>query len=334
MKIGSFTLGERVLVVAEIGNNHEGDIAVAEQLVREAARAGANAVKFQTFQTAHFVRRSDRARFERMSRFELSPQGFARLRQLAHEEGLLFVSTPLDLPSAKTLANLVDAFKIASGDNTFYPLLDAVAATRRPVIVSTGVTDDVLVRDIKSYLEERWEGDSPGLAFLHCVSCYPAPAEQLHLRNIPALVAALGCPIGYSDHTLGNEACLAAVALGAQIIEKHFTLDKHFSDFRDHQLSAEPAEFAQLVASIRAVSSMLGGGVKGLRPCEESMAPAIRRSIVAAAAFEAGHRLGLQDLSWLRPAEGLAPGQEASVVGRVLRRSVEAGQVLTPDLLD
>lgn len=330
MKIGSVSIDERVLVVAEIGNNHEGRIDVAERLVREAAACGADAVKFQTYQTRHFVRPADQARYERMARFELSPASFRQLHRVAKDEGLLFISTPLDLPSVETLRDLVDAFKIASGDNTFYPLIDAVLATGGPVIISSGATPLDELRGIVAYVTSRRAGAdvAAALAVLHCVSCYPAPHEQLNLAAIPALAQELGVPIGYSDHTLGPAACLAAVALGARIIEKHFTLDRNFSDYRDHQLSSDPAEFRDLVAALRQVSAAMGSAEKSVRPCEAEMRPAIRRSIVAAADLAAGHVLTRADLGWMRPAGGLAPGREDEVVGRRLSKALAQGEAI------
>ncbi len=195
MIIGSHDTGQRVLIVAEIGNNHEGRVDVAERLVREAAACGAHAVKFQTFQTRYFVRPADAARFQRLSAFELTPAAFLHLQRVAKSEGLLFFSTPLDLPSVEVLRDLVDAYKIASGDNTFYPLLDAVCATGRPMIVSSGATDLALLRHIAGYIEGRWRqaGVAPGLAVLHCVSCYPAPPDQLGLAAIGTLARELSC---------------------------------------------------------------------------------------------------------------------------------------------
>lgn len=332
MRFGTLTAPDGVLVVAEIGNNHEGRPEVAERLVREAAAAGANAVKFQTFQTRYFVRPTDAARYRQLSAFELAPAAFVRLQRVARNEGLGFLSTPLDLPSVEVLHDLVDAYKIASGDNTFYPLLDAVCATGLPVIVSSGATELTALQGIKRHIEAQWRARavSPPLAMLHCVSCYPAPPEQVGLLAIPTLSRELRCTIGYSDHTMGTQACLTAVALGARIIEKHFTLDTHFSDFRDHQLSSDPAEFRRLVAGIREVRTLMGSGDKAVRACEADMVHAIRRSIVAAAALPAGHRLTSADLMWLRPADGLPPGREHELIGRVLARPVAVGDVLDP----
>ncbi len=253
MKIGSFDTDRRVLVVAEIGNNHEGNYQLAAEMVRQAARSGVGAVKFQTMRAAHFVRRADSARFERLKRFELSGTQFASLSELAHELGLLFISTPFYLEAAGFLEPLVDAYKIASGDNDFFPLLDRVAHTGKPVIVSTGVSDLAQIAAAVGSLRAQWHAQSRTgeLGLLHCVSSYPTPPEQANLRSIPFLAERFDCTIGYSDHTLGTEAAVLAVAAGARIVEKHFTLDKHHSDFRDHQLSADPAEMEMLVKRIR-----------------------------------------------------------------------------------
>jgi N,N'-diacetyllegionaminate synthase len=333
MNIGNRSLGERVLIVAEIGNNHEGKLENARRLVDEAARAGADAVKFQTFKTALFTSPRDKARFERLSSFELSQAAFGQLQEQARALGLLFISTPLDLESARFLEPLVDAFKIASGDNDFFPLIAQVCATGKPLIVSTGLADLEHCRRIRAFVAEQ-RGHTDDLALLHCVCSYPAPPEQANLRAIPLLARELGCTVGYSDHTMGPEACLTAVALGARILEKHFTLDKNFSSFRDHQLSADPDELARIVTGVRNIERLLGQAEKKIQPCEVPNQKVARRSIVARRDLPAGHALQGEDLLWLRPAEGLPPGQEARLVGRSLRRPVVGGQPLVAEDVD
>jgi sialic acid synthase SpsE len=332
MKIGNLDLNRDLLIIAEIGNNHEGDFAAARELVRRAAACGVQAVKFQTFQTRYFVSPRDSARFERLRRFELSSPQFTELQKLAHSLGLLFISTPLDLISARFLAGLVDCYKIASGDNNFYPLLAEVCGTGKPVILSTGLGDLQQVIKTRQFILSACQQRQiqPQLALLHCVSGYPVPPEEANLAAIPVLKARLGGAVGYSDHTLGVDACLAAVALGACIIEKHFTLDKQFSDFRDHQLSADPQEMRHLVEQAARIRVLLGTGEKVLQPCEAAVAPLARRSIAAAADLPAGRRLRWEDLTWLRPAGGLPPGEEAQLLGRGLKRAVGFGEPLLP----
>ncbi len=331
MMIGSHDTSRRVLLVAEIGNNHEGDFSRAEQLVRAAAECGVDAVKFQTFRARDFVSPRDPERLARMSRFELSQEQFERLAALARELGLLFMSTPLDIPSAEFLSFLVDCFKIASCDNNFYPLMVRIAASGKPVILSSGMAGWKEIASAKKFVEDAWarRNLSPGFAVLHCVSAYPVPDAEANLAAIPRLAAMMDCTVGYSDHTLGIDACLAAVALGARIIEKHFTLDKQQSDFRDHQLSADPADMRDLVRRARRIEALVGVPDKAVQPCEVANQRLLRRAIVAARDIDAGHRLSFEDLTWIRPAEGLAPGNEHLLLGRSLIRGVQRGEPLT-----
>jgi len=332
MKVGSFDTDRGVLVVAEIGNNHEGNFQRAAEMVREAAQCGVGAVKFQTVRAADLVRRAETARFQRLTGFELSERQFAALSDLAHELELFFLSTPLSIEAAAFLEPMLDAYKIASGDNDFFPLLEQVARTGRPVIVSTGVSDVSQIDATVRFLRGRWEahGISGELGLLHCVSSYPTPPLQANLRSIPFLAERFGCTVGYSDHTLGTDAAVLAVAAGARLIEKHFTLDKNQSDFRDHQLSADPAEMAELVRRVDEAQSLLGTWGKSIQPCEAASQSAIRRSIVAARDLKSGTALGAGDLKWIRPGEGLRPGNEGRLIGRQLKRDIREDETISP----
>lgn len=336
VQIGSIDLDAKICVVAEIGNNHEGHFDLAAELVRQAAACGADAVKFQTYRTERFVNAADRARFDRLKSFELTPGQFGQLAELAHSLGIAFLSTPLDLESARFLSGIVDAFKIASGDNTFDPLLRAVARTDKAVVLSSGLCDLGQIAASKRVIEREWEaaGIQRELAVLHCVTSYPAPPQEANLAAIPLLARELGCTIGYSDHTLGLTACLTAVALGARIIEKHFTLDKQQSTFRDHQLSADPADLRALVQGVAEVNMLLGRSRKALQDSEVPLLPLVRRSIVAAADLEPGHEITWGDLMWTRPAGGLPPGDESRLLGRVVRRRVPFGERILPADID
>jgi sialic acid synthase SpsE len=332
MKIGKFDLSNKVLVVAEIGNNHEGRIEVAEELVRQAASCGVDAVKFQTFRTQFYVSPEDTVRFERLKSFELTINEFEQLSRLAHTFGLMFISTPFDLESAASINSIVDAYKIASGDNTFWPLISQVAGTGKPIIISAGLSDLEQVKQIVDYLRRVWsEKKIAGeMSVLHCVSSYPTPPEQANLRAIPLLAHKLDVQVGYSDHTMGIEACVMAVALGAKIIEKHFTLNKSFSDFRDHLLSADPEEMKELVQRIRRVEVLLGKVEKSIQACEQSVLVDLRRSVVAAGDLSQGHEIQLADLTWTRPGGGVEPGREELLVGKRLRRPLQFGEKLYP----
>ncbi|MGK5091731.1 N-acetylneuraminate synthase family protein [Deltaproteobacteria bacterium TL4] len=336
MHIENIDLDQQVLIIAEIGNNHEGSYSLAEELIGLAAQAGAHAVKFQTFKTEYYIGSENKDRFQRLKQFELSQEAFLKLSQVAQKEGILFLSTPLDLESAVFLKDLVAAYKIASGDNNFYPLIDLVAHTGKPIIVSGGASTLKELAYTKAMIDTIWQANQieHELAILHCVSSYPVPADQANLSAITTLKHELKCVIGYSDHTIGIEASQYAVALGARIIEKHFTINKNYSDFRDHQLSADPKDLKALVDQIKRICQYMGNGLKVEQACEAPIKPVIRRSVAAKYDLEAGHFLRWEDLAWVRPADGYAPGEESKVLGRVLTQPLKQGQRITPDVLD
>lgn len=328
MIIGNKNTTENVLVIAEIGNNHEGNMENAINLVREAADCGLDAVKFQTYKTELFVNPSDKDRYQRMKSFELSYSQFTELAALTHSLGMLFISTPLDIDSARFLNSIVDAYKIASGDNDFYPLIDEVAQTGKPVIVSTGASHPDQIRKTISFITEsqKKKHTLSSLALLHCVSCYPAPENQVSLESIRSLSENFtNCTLGYSDHTIGIDAAIASVACGAKIVEKHFTLNKNFSSFRDHQLSADPADMREMIKKIRLTSKMIGSHSKIIQPCETEINNIIRRSIAAKGDLKAGHRLAWEDLMWIRPSSGMRPGNEPEILGKRLKRDMCRG---------
>jgi len=329
MRIGKLDLDERVMVVAEIGNNHEGSYGLAEEMIGLATAAGVDAVKFQTMVPERLVSPREEKRLAQLRRFQLSYEQFERLAEAARRAGVLFLSTPFDVDSARFLMPLVPAFKIASGDNNFFPLIDVVAQAGKPIILSAGLADLEDVRRTKTFIDGVWakQGVDPGLAVLHCVVSYPTPTSEANLLAIRRL-ASLGVTVGYSDHTLGIDAAVLSVALGARVIEKHFTISKTHSGFRDHQLSADPADMAELVRGVRLAEEMLGTQEKRVLECERSLAVGARRSIVAARDLAAGTTLTWDDLDWLRPGGGLAPGQEWDLLGRRLACPVPRGEPL------
>ena len=334
MKIGSHDIEQRVFIVAEIGNNHEGDLGLAKEMICLAADSGADAVKFQTIVPGQLVAPAEKKRLTLLNKFRFFPEQFELLAETARASGVIFLSTPFDIVSVEKLDHLVPAFKVSSGDNNFPALLIAVAGTGKPVLLSTGMADIYDIVRAKEIVESEWgkRGLAPGLALLHCVSIYPAPASQANLLAIRTLQGINGL-VGYSDHTLGIEAAVLSVAVGARIVEKHFTISKNYSDFRDHQLSADPAEFKTLVQRIRSAETLLGNGRKMVMEGESATSEAARRSIAAARDLVTGHIISLEDISWLRPAGGLPPGSEGEVLGRRLKRNVGSGDWLTVDLV-
>ncbi len=332
MKLGHVDLTREVLVVAEIGNNHEGSFALAEEMIGRAAAAGAQAVKFQTFVPEHYVSRQDAARLDRLRKFAFTSQQFESLANTSKRLGLLFFSTPFDLASADVLNRFCPIFKVASGDNDFLSLIERVASFRKPILLSTGLANITDLERAHSVILRSWEkaGHAGELVLLHCVASYPAPVEEANLLAIRTLAQHFGGLVGYSDHTLGIDAAVLSVALGARVIEKHFTLDKNYSDFRDHQLSADPREMEELVHRVRMAAKLLGDGRKTAQPSEEGNRVGLRRSIAAGCDLSAGTTLRAEHLTWVRPGSGIPPGDEATVLGRTLQRPLRQGELLNP----
>jgi len=345
VSLASFRVGDRVIgaaapafLVAEAGVNHNGDPALARRLIAAAAAAGADAVKFQTFRAEALVTRhapkaayqaettgSGEGQWEMLGRLELGPEAHAALRDESAKRGILFFSSPFDEASADTLEALgVALFKLPSGEITNPRLLRHVAAKGRPIILSTGMStlDEVAA----AVAVIRGAGDPP-LALLHCVSAYPAPAEETNLRAVDTLRERFGCPVGLSDHTTGIEIALAAVARGAAIVEKHFTLDKGLPG-PDHRASLEPDELAGLVRAVRRVEAALGDGEKRPMPSEADTRRVARKSLVAARAIRPGERLTADLIAVKRPGTGISPADLDRALGRTVVRALAADEVI------
>lgn len=346
----SFHIGNRPIgdgaacfVIAEAGVNHNGELARAHALVDAAADAGADAVKFQTFvpdrlttptaATAAYQRDRDgsiRTQIELLSALRLPDDGYPGLMRHAEERGLVFLSTPFDASSAAMLIGLgAAAVKVSSGDVTNLPFLACLARAGRPIVLSTGMaTEDEIQRAVDTI---RANG-APPLALLHCVSCYPTPAADVNLRAMDTMRRRFAVPVGWSDHTLGTAIAVAAAARGADIIEKHLTIDRTLPG-PDHAASLEPGEFRAMVAAIREVALALGDGVKRPRPIEAPIAALVRRSLHWRCDLPAGHAIEADDFEALRPNDGVAPEHAGRIVGRRLARRAEAGApVLESDL--
>ncbi|MBA65873.1 MAG: hypothetical protein CMG55_08750 [Candidatus Marinimicrobia bacterium] len=327
MKIKNKDTNDNVLIIAEIGNNHEGDFSLAKEMIYLAAESGVDAVKFQTFKTESFISTLDNKRFKQLKSFELTYEQFNELSIIAKKQGLVFISTPLDIDTAKFLPTIVDAIKISSGDNNFVQLLRTVSKLNKPLILSSGLMN--LKQIIKSVNiiqnSSKKIKNKDELAILHCVTSYPVEPVDANLRAIQTLSNTFDYTIGYSDHTIGINAAISAVSLGARIIEKHFTSDHNFSDFRDHQLSADLDEMTNMVSIIREIEQMFGTGEKNLQKSEEDIIKAVRRSIVAKKDLLKGHIIGYNDLTYLRPGDGLEPAQEIQIIGKKLKHNVAMG---------
>ena len=321
---------ERTWIVAEIGVNHEGDFGVAADLIGKAAAAGADAVKFQTFQIEHYISSVQPERRARTQRFQLGRDAFRELAEVARQHNVLFFSTPFDMRDADFLDELQPVFKISSGDLTHLALIRHVAAKGKPVILSTGLGTQEEVAAAVDAVKSAQPGvvDNGRLLLMHCISAYPTPAEETNLRNLTWLRETFGTPVGYSDHTLGTKACELAVALGAVALEKHFTYRKEDQTFHDHLLSADPADLKLLVETVRAAEVYLGKAARARGPAEQKNLLNMRRSLGAAVDIPAATPVRADWVTYLRPAWGLGPHELDRVVGHSLRRAIPAGDLI------
>lgn len=330
----------RALIIAEAGVNHNGSLDLARRLVDVAAEAGADLVKFQTFKAsqiasgaakkADYQARNDGGTIEdgqlaMLERLELSAADHDALIAHCAERGIGFFSTGFDLASLDYLQTLgFEQFKVPSGEITNLPYLRKLAGFGRDLILSTGMAT---LGEIEAALDALEAAGLPRsrVTVLHCTTEYPAPIDEVNLRAMTSIATAFGVPVGYSDHTTGIEVALAAVALGARVIEKHFTLDRGLPG-PDHAASLEPGELAEMVSGIRRIEAALGSAQKRRTPSEARNVAIARKSIVAACAIRKGETFGNENLTAKRPGTGLSPMRWDEVIGRTATRDFAADE--------
>ncbi len=325
--------GRPCFVIAEAGINHNGDAALAAQLVDAAAAAGADAIKFQTHFPEHEMLRGGataayvgESLFDLLTRTALSRDAHFELRNRARDKGIIFLSTPFSREAADFLETVgVPAYKTGSGELTHLPLQQHIARKRRPMIVSTGMsTPEEIERTVQTI---RAEGTP--FALMHCTSTYPTPYEHVQLGCIAGLKKRYGVPVGFSDHTLGNFAAFAAVAGGAQLFEKHFTVSRSLPG-PDQQGSMEPKELEELVRGIRAIEQSLGAAKK-IQPGEQDVRNMALHSVVSIRDIAAGATIGPDDVWAKRPGTGIPARQLGEVVGRVAKKAIAKDQLIQWD---
>jgi len=327
-------IGENgVFIIAEAGVNHNGDIEMAFKLIDVAKEAGADAVKFQTFKTenmiakkasmAEYQRRNigkGKAQYELIKELELSFDDFAKLKEYCDEEGILFLSSPFDHESVDFLESLVPFYKVPSGEIVNYPYLEHIASKEKPVIMSTGMAN---LGEVEKALNIIYSVNRNAEVYLlHCTTNYPTPFDEVNLKAMVTLREAFKLPVGYSDHTLGIEVSISAVALGAVIIEKHFTLDKKLPG-PDHKASLEPDELKTMVRAIRNVERALGDGIKRPNKSEKNIMQVVRKKLVAARDMEVGKVVRREDIAIKRAGEGLEPEFTNIIVGKRLKKFIK-----------
>ncbi len=331
MNLFGKNIDHEVAIIAEIGVNHEGDPDAALKLLRMAAEAGADAVKFQTYTPARYASASDPERLIRVGQFALDEKAHQALAREAEQLDVSVFSTPLSEDVVPLLDELFPAFKIASGDLTFEPVIRAALGTGKPVILSTGLGD---MTEIEQAIE--WVRDEVGdavlrdrLVLMHCVSAYPTPIDQANVLSVPYLAEKTGLRVGYSNHVIGPDACLAAVALGACMVEVHFTDCKTGREFRDHELSCEPDDLRYLAYTLPRIRASLGNYGKKPMACELPNRDATRKGVVAARLLAEGTILREADLMYARPATEFAASELTTLIGKTVVSEIKSGELIT-----
>lgn len=322
---------KRTLIIAEAGVNHNGSIELAKQLVDKAATAGVDYVKFQTFKTEKLVARSarlasyqknnigtdDNSQFAMLKKLELSPAQHEELVSYCKTKGVKFFSTAFDLDSIDYLHSLdLGLWKIPSGEITNYPFIKKIAQYGEPVILSTGMCN---MQDIENAVETLRKWGAPKITILHCNTEYPTPFYDVNLKAMESIRQKFGVEVGYSDHTQGIEVPIAAVALGATVIEKHFTLDRNMEG-PDQKASLEPDELNAMVSAIRNIEQAMGDGIKKVTDSEKGNMSVARKSIVAACDIRSGETFTENNLTVKRPGTGISPMRWEEVIGKTAKR--------------
>ena len=332
----------RTIIIAEAGVNHNGSVDLAKKLVDAAAEAGADYVKFQTFKAEKIVSKDavkaayqikttgkeNDSQLDMVRKLELNDKAHHTLIDHCKTRNIRFLSTPFDLESIEFLDKLgLKLFKIPSGEVTNYPHLQKIGGLGKDVVLSTGMAN---LAEVEEAVDVLIDAGTPRerITVLHCNSEYPTPIEDVNLKAMLTIAAALAVKVGYSDHTLGIEVPIAAVALGARIIEKHFTLDRNMEG-PDHQSSLEPDELKKMVNAIRNIEKAMGDGVKEPSPSEQKNLSVVRRSIHLSRNLSAGHVLVKDDLIMKRPGDGIPPKQIERIVGKRVKRDLEEDHKLS-----
>ncbi len=328
----------KTFIIAEAGVNHNGSFELAKQLIDKAVWAGVDCIKFQTFNSKNLVSAqaekaeyqkkttdSNESQLDMLKKLELSHEQFRELQTYCGQKGIMFLSTPFDLESIDFLAELgIKNWKIPSGEITNYPFLRAIAKRKESVIMSTGMCSLEEVRDAVKVLKEFGTTD---ITLLHCTTEYPAPYDSVNLNAMLTLQKEFGFNVGYSDHTNGIEIPIAAVSMGATVIEKHFTLDKNMEG-PDHKASLEPDELKQMVQSIRNVEAAFGNGIKQPSKAEKKNIAIARKSIVAKCEIKKGQTFTEENLTTKRPGNGISPMKWNDVLEKVAKKDFSVDEII------
>ena len=314
-------------IVAEIGNNHEGSFEIAKKLILKASDCGVDAVKFQTFIPDHYVNSSDLKRFKQLKKFMLTKENFISLSRIAKVKKLKFISTPFDLQSAFFLKKIVDYFKISSGDNKYYDLISTVLKFNKKTIISTGLLNLIDLKKLYNFLlQERY--NLKKISLLHCVASYPTNLKNINLERIKYIRNNFKVKPGFSDHTIGLTAPITAFFYGAEIIEKHFTLDNNFSNFRDHKLSLNPSDMTKLVRFFNDFKKLNIPLKENLSVDEKRNVMKMRRGFYAKKDIEKNSRIKLSDIKYVRPAGKKSFNNLNEILNKKVKNNIKKNELI------
>lgn len=333
---------DKIFIIAEAGVNHNGSLELAKKLADAAKEAGADAVKFQTFKTENLTTEKaeltayqernigkKESQFELLKKLELSYEDFIKVKEYCDQIGIIFFSTAHTEDALDFLDPLVPFFKVGSGDLNNLPFLEKTAKKQKPIILSTGMSS---LEEVEEAVKTIREINDKELILLHCVTNYPCPLEEVNLKAMIVLKERFNLPVGYSDHTLGITVPIAAVAMEAKVIEKHFTVDKDLPG-PDHKLSLSPAELKEMVEAIRAVEIALGSGVKTMSESEKKIKEVIRKSIIAKTDIPEGTVIKEDMLIIKRPGTGIEPKHLKEIIGKKAKTDIKKDELISWEIL-
>ncbi len=335
MRIASLFNNIAFPIIVEIGSNHEGNLDKALELVQLAYEAGAKIIKFQSYTPERFIAAHDMVRRERIKKFRLSEDNFEKIFEFTQKLGVQFLSTPVTEDWIDLLDPLCSVFKIASGDITFKPVIQKAARTGKPLLISTGAATIEEIDQAVSWVEQEVGSQhiKERLILMHCVSAYPTPIEEANILSIPFLKARYGLRVGYSNHVIGMNACLAAVALGADVVEIHFTDCKENREFRDHALSFDQKDLKTFIHASNEIYKSLGQYRKEVQSCESSSISMLRKGIIAARDIKNGEVISESDLMFARPATEFSSQEIHLLIGKKLKADVSKGYLIPRDAI-
>lgn len=326
IRLGNKSIGDNnpCFIIAEAGSNHNGDINQAKKLVDIAVEAGVDAVKFQTFTADKLFAKCHPAN-EIVKKFEFKLEWHKEIKEYCNDKGIMFMTTPFQRDAVDLLEELnVEGYKVASGDMNYYPLLDYISKTGKPVILATGMA---YMDEVKESIRRIQQGKTKDIAILHCISNYPPKDEDINLNAIKTMKEELQIPIGFSDHSMGITIPIAAVAMGAKIIEKHFTISRNLEGM-DHFYALEPDELKQMVEEIRKIENAMGIGIKAPVTGEFSERYYARRGIVVACNLKAGDMIEEKHLDYVRPVNGIESKYYKEVIGKKVNKDLKENEPL------